>query len=181
MRQDSHYTYGDDGEQIELRPADKIAVDLEAAGTADLPAGVIADLRRQSDPLRGSVVLLRSDDLAAAVVDALESVGALHPVYTSEDGALLVVLPEVRVEVEDEAQAAKLRKHLDKTGSVEVVRDTGELLVLRPTSHRGDDALELANDITEFVDPPLAQARFLRVVPRPGSAAGGPRSRRQRR
>jgi hypothetical protein len=107
-----------------------------------------------------------SDDVA----QALDKAGALQPVYRSVDGALVVVLPEVRIELADTAQGKELRAYLEsfELGS-EVLRDTGEQVVLRPTSNRGDDALNLANAIEEAVHPPLSQARFVRIVPRPGT------------
>jgi hypothetical protein len=37
--------------------------------------------------------------------------------------------------------------------------------VLKPASGRGEEALELANHVSEQVNPDAAQARFLRIVP----------------
>jgi hypothetical protein len=91
-------------------------------------------------------------------------------VFRAADGSLLVVLPEVRIEAADERQARKIRRALDGASvASEVVRDKGEQLVVRPRSHKGGDALELANLVAETVEPPMAQARFLRVVPRPST------------
>jgi hypothetical protein len=113
--------------------------------------------------------MLPSAEVPDDVAHALDQAGALQPVYRSADGALVVVLPEVRIDLADTEQASQLHDYLashDLTS--EVLRDTGEQVVLRPTSNRGDDALSLANSIEETVHPPMSQARFLRIVPRPG-------------
>lgn len=161
------YYYDVNGSQVPLRAADKVAVDWSAAANAHLPADELAALKKQGTELRGDVAMLPAAAVPHPVADALDEAGALHPVFKSDDGGLVVVLPEVRIEAEDEAQAAKLREYIGSTDS-EMVRDTGEQMVVRPTSHRGADALTLANRIAEDMHPPMTQARLLRVVPRPG-------------
>jgi hypothetical protein len=163
------YYYDVDGSQIQLEPADQIAVDLDAARTAKLPRNVLDGIETKGRELRGGVVMLGAGDLSPDFVEALNEVGALQPVFGSGDGALVVVLPEVRIETADQSQATDLREWLRSADvDSEVVRDTGDRLVVRPTSGRGSDALDLANSIEEEVHPPVAQPRFLRVVPRPG-------------
>lgn len=163
------YYYDVDGSRIRLDPADQLAVDLGAARTAKLPREVVSAIERDGRELRGGVVMLGVGDVSEEVAEALDEAGALQPVYGADDGALIVVLPEVRIEAADESQATDLRKWLRSANvDTEVVRDTGDRLVVRPTSGRGSDALDLANSIEEEVHPPIAQPRFLRVVPRPG-------------
>jgi hypothetical protein len=78
-----------------------------------------------------------------------------------------VVLPEVRVE---ESRGAK-RKHLadwleSHAQETVVTSRSADRFVLQPKSGYGGDALTLANQLTEQVGPELAQARFLRLLPR---------------
>ena len=170
MRSESAYFYDADGSQVPLGPSDEVAVQWKAADAANLPASVLAELKGQGRDLRQGVSMLPSAAVSDDVAQALDKAGALQPVYRSVDGALVVVLPEVRIELADTAQGKELRAYLEsfELGS-EVLRDTGEQVVLRPTSNRGDDALNLANAIEEAVHPPLSQARFVRIVPRPGT------------
>jgi hypothetical protein len=165
---DDAYYYDADGSQVRLHASDAFAVDWGAAEKASVPAGDLAALREHGTELRGDVAMVPASAVPTPVEEALDAAGALHPVFRSDDGALVVVLPEVRVEAADAAQAAKVREVVDSTDS-EMVRDTGEQLVVRPTSQRGADALTLANRIEEEVHPLMTQARFLRVVPRPGT------------
>jgi hypothetical protein len=87
------------------------------------------------------------------------------PVFRAEDGSLVAVLPEVRVECADPAVLDAVVASLDDTL---VVDRSEERLVLAPGSGRGEDALALANTLAETFDLDVAQARFRRVVPRPG-------------
>ena len=162
------YYYDADGSQVPLRAADKVAVDWGAAANAQIAPNELAALKEHGTELRGDVAMLPSAALTHPVAEALDKAGALHPVFKSDDGGLVVVLPEVRIEAANEAQAAKVREYIDSTDS-ELVRESGDQLVVRPTSHRGADALTLANRIAEEMNPPMTQARLLRVVPRPGA------------
>lgn len=164
----AYYYYDSDGSRVTLDPADAVAVDLATAREAGYSESAVLALGRHSRKLRGNLVLLEKADLPSELEDALDEAGALQPVFRAGDGTLVVVLPEVRIEAADERQATAIRSSLKAaTVESEIVRDGGAQLVLRPTSGRGVDALELANRIAETVEPPLAQARFLRVVPRP--------------
>jgi hypothetical protein len=162
------YYYDSDGSQVPLHASDEVAVSWDAAAQSELPRDVLATLKQHGRELRGGVAMLPSAAVTDEMAEALDAAGALQPVYRSEDGALVVVLPEVRVEVADEAQAAQVRDYLRTMDlASEVVRDTGEHFVVRPASNRGVDALDLANRLEEEMHPPMTQARFLRVVPRP--------------
>ena len=161
--------YYADGERIPLDPTDQVAVDLETAKAVDLPSTVTREIQGTGRPLRGAIVMVARDAVVASVADLLDEAGALHPVFVAADDTLLVVLPEVRVEVADSEAATEVRQYLE-AGSVpaEVVEDKGNWLTVRPTTGRGADALELANRIAEDLHPLTAQARFLRIVPKPG-------------
>jgi hypothetical protein len=164
----SRYYYAG-GEKVALTPADDlVAVDERALSS--VPKAVENALRQNVQPLSGGVALLNRADLGAdahAAMQVLEAAGAIHPVYRAQ-GALLVALPEVRVEETRGAKRKRLTDWLASHAKEAVVTLHGEdRLVLQPKS--GSDALKLANELTEQVGPELAQARFLRVVPRPST------------
>ena len=143
-------------------------MDLGAAESAALPADVLAKLKDEGTALRGSIVMIDADKLPKDVGEALDAAGALQPVFGSRTTGLIVVLPEVRIETDTEGEASEVKRVLESSDiDAEVVRDAGDQIVVRPASGRGIDALQLANQIVEAVHPPVAQARFLRVVPRP--------------
>ena len=85
--------------------------------------------------------------------------------FRAEDGSLITVLPEVRVECEDPAVLDAVSSSLR---DARVTQRTDERLVIEPTSGRGEDALALANHLAESFDLEVAQARFRRIIPRPG-------------
>ena len=87
------------------------------------------------------------------------------PVYEAEDGTMLAVLPEVRVECAD---PKVLDQVADSLEAATVSERSEERLVIRPDSGRGEDALAIANHVHEAYAVDVAQARFRRVVPRPG-------------
>jgi hypothetical protein len=173
LRGKEAYYYAD-GSQVPLHRAEELAVDLPTADRASLPKDVLNRLSKHGRELRKGIVLLDGSQVPSDVADALDAVGALPPVFRSSDGSLVVVLPEVRVEAADKEQAERVRRYLHSSEvESEMVRDSGERLVLRPASGRGADALDLANRIVEKIHPLMAQARFLRVVPRPGPDGRG--------
>ena len=61
---------------------------------------------QQAEPLRGSLVLAKRDDLSEESLEQLDRAGAAQPVLEASDGTLLTVLPEVRVELEAETRRA---------------------------------------------------------------------------
>jgi hypothetical protein len=143
------------GTKIRLAPAD----DLYAVGH-DKAVGVAGGMVGRS--LGGGLRLVTRAQLGAAA-----AAKPTYPVYRAQ-GATLVVLPEVRVEESRAAQRAELDRWLAAHGeSVAVVSRDDDRVVLRPVSGSGEDALAIANDLAEEVGPELAQARFIRVVPRP--------------
>lgn len=122
-------------------------------------------LQREAEPLIRGIVLVHSAALSEHQRAILDEEGALHPVYR-HGSAVLIVLPEVRVDI-TRAQRRSVLSFVKKSplpASVEV--DEGEQLVLRPASGKGIDALELANRLHEATHPKMAQARFLRIIPR---------------
>jgi hypothetical protein len=143
-----------------------VAVDARRSEAADAASDLRAILRDGSRPLRGDPVLVRRDALSSQQLDALSKPGAIHPVFHAA-GARLVALPEVRVEESSPERQEALHRWLRQHGDeVEVVEDRGDRVVLRPTSGPGQNALALANRLSEQVGPEMAQPRFLRIVDR---------------
>jgi hypothetical protein len=151
------------GERRGLGDSDLVAVDLDAVG--DLEKEVLQELRGTGRPLTGAVVLVDAATARRLLGDRLEEAPGVHPVYEAE-GALVVVLPEVRVEGGVEA----LRRVQERSSARAGVDASEGRLVLRPRSRRGQEALELANELTESAEEDeldLAQPRFLRITERP--------------
>ncbi len=166
MGKPSYYYSG--GKRIALEPDERtIAVDLRRARAAASPQ--VREWAERSGGLasvKDGIALVPRAEIPAEVLAGLDQEGAIHPVFRY-GRARIVVLPEVRVEVAG-AEEQRLRRALEKGDfQAEVEHDDGERLVLRPRSGRGIDALALANALHEKVAPSLAQARFLRIVPKP--------------
>lgn len=152
------------GRRRGLGESDLVALDLAAVDA--IGEGERDALRDQGRTLTGEVVLVDREAAARVLGDRLRDASGVHPVYEAE-GALVVVLPEVRVE----GGADALDRVQRKAASTRTVVESDEgRLVLRPGSGRGEEALALANEIVESDESAgldLAQARFLRVTPRP--------------
>jgi hypothetical protein len=161
---DYYYTAG---QAVQLTPDDDwVAVDTRRGAPSDTTGSLQVALRESSRPLRGDLLLVRRDALSDRQLDALARRGAVHPVFHSE-GAMLVALPEVRVEEPSPERRRALHRWLHlHANDTEIVNETGGRIVLRPASGGGRDALDLANHLTEEVGPEMAQPRFLRVVER---------------
>lgn len=160
--QDRYYWAG--GRKVPLSASSDVVIDLDSEAGARLADPSHAALRDSGRRLTSSLMLVsRSDALAALGEDGVSARG-VHPVFRSEDGSLVVVLPEVRVEGRDPERLAALGRSLT---TAHVKDQTSERLTLEPDSGRGEDALALANTLAESPDTDVSQARFLRVVARP--------------
>jgi len=161
--------YYANGRRVPLKiDREHVAIDLTSPALAG---------KRAADRLGPNITKLPGSSLAIVarkllpkdVLAALESNGALHPVYQAA-GARLVAYPEVRVEVAD-AERRDVLSVIEGSGiASEVGMSEGGEMTVRPRSRRGTDALSLANLISERAHPASAQARFVRVVPRPNTA-----------
>lgn len=171
---DTYYWAG--GRRIPLAASSDVVVDLDSAAAARLAGPQLDGLRAVGRSLTGSLLLVPGAEATAALGEDVGSLPGVHPVYRSTDGSQVVVLPEVRVEADPVALTA-VRRSLT---AAHVTEETDERLVLAPDSGRGSDALTLANELAETLAASggahLAQARFVRVVPRPGPP---PRGRRR--
>jgi hypothetical protein len=159
------------GQRIELEPAtDLLAVDESALRQADLPASAKKALTKAARQLTSGISLIDRDAVDGVVADALANAGALQPVFRAM-GALLVALPEVRVEfAEGAAKKQGLEKWLAARGDEAAIEKQSDgRITIRPTSGYGGDALAIANALAEEVKPEVAQPRFVRIVRRPGA------------
>jgi hypothetical protein len=165
-----HYYYAD-GERIELTRADDlVAIDEQRLTRAAVPEAIRAELRKSAQSLRAGICLMRHDTLSPETLKLLREAGALQPVFRAQD-ALIIALPEVRVEERRAAGQRRLQKWIDSHRDQALVRSQVEgRIVLEPVSADGEDALAIANALTEEVKPEMAQARFLRVLPRPSTS-----------
>ena len=152
------------GERHALEPVDgSLAIDSRVAAAAGL-GGAVAALAIQSR-LPGGVVLVERVDCAPELHRLLGQAGAIRPLYRSGQ-ALVVLMPEVRVEFDGARHEDALRLIERSKVPADITEDTQERLALRPRSGKGDDALDLANYIYEHVHPAASTVRMLQVVPR---------------
>jgi hypothetical protein len=160
-----HYYYAG-GRKIELEADDKhVAVDRAVADAAGLTSGAIGGA---ASDLRSGVVLSEKSSLGDKVLDALDSAGALRPVFR-RDEAVLVALPEVRVEYDDPTQRKAVKTLLASDfQDVSISEETDDRLILKPASGDARDALKLANDIFEHAHPAASSVRFVQFMPKPG-------------
>ncbi len=161
-----HYYYAG-GERHALTSDDEfLAIDRSRLKQAGVDKLTENKLMRDSQALRGNIRLIPKLAVPPELRERLAASGALQLVFR-EQGAWIIVLPEVRAEAATEAGRAEVRGWIDKSEiPFEIVRERGNQLLLRMTSGRGEDALEFANRLHEEVHPDLVQARFLRIVPK---------------
>jgi hypothetical protein len=128
------------GEKIELTPAEDLFA-VEPQNIRSVAGASPSVGRALTDGLR----LVTKDELG----DAAKGLGgskSKYPVYRSQ-GAIVVALPEVRVEESRKTHWAKLDKWLAEHGDdVTVVSRDDDHVVLKPVSGSGVDALTIAND-----------------------------------
>lgn len=153
------------GERIGIAPdARHLAVDgrrAESAGLAPALKGLAA--RR----LPEGVLLVERSDVATSLVEQLRRAAVVMPVYHREE-AILVPLPEVRVEIEGAGQREAVMQSLATAGQpTDVSEPVENWLLVRPRSGSGDDAIDLANHLHETAHPAAASVRFLQVVKKP--------------
>lgn len=156
----SYYWAG--GRKIPLLPSDQVVVDLDSETGCTVPA---RGLRGKGRLLSGSLLLLPRAEAERALGEAVATASGVHPVFRTEDGSLVAVLPQVRVEASAPGTLDEVARALSHA---RVVERSDERLVLEPDSGRGEDALALANRVAETTSADVSQARFIRVVPRPG-------------
>ncbi len=140
------------------------ALDTEALPLAEIADSIREQLLAEAQRLRGKYVLVH---LTSGLLEALRAAHVVQPVYRCAD-AMLVALPEVRVEESRPERLQRLRDWLKSQGPrIEVSESENGRLTLRPSSGDAEEALEIANALQEEITPELAEARFIRSVARP--------------
>lgn len=175
-RTSSSYYYAD-GKRVRLEvDRDHIAIDLPSA--TSIGQSVMGPLRSSMSMLPGgTLAMVARAVLPKGALQALESIGALRPVYRAA-GARIVAYPEIRVDV-SRAARDDVMSAIEQSGIPADMETTeGGEMTVRPKSGRGADALSLANCIHERARPASAQVRFVRIVPRPQQQQPPPRASR---
>jgi hypothetical protein len=160
----SYYYAG--GQKVDLhKDDDYVGVDQSLA-----PAGLIADLASAfagAPQMSGGVVLAPRSSIGAAAMASLQAAGATRPVFR-RGAALMVALPEVRVEMDDPLQRHAVDELLADPAHGMLIKEEGAgRLVLTPASGSAADALRMANKIYEEAHPASSSVRFLQFTPRP--------------
>ena len=163
MSMTRHFYAG--GERHVLEPAKEwLAIDTRAAVAAGL-SGEITALPVGSK-LPGGIILVDRAECPGDLSARIDAAGAARPAYRS-GRAVVVLMPEVRVEFDRSQHADALRALSESEVSAEITDDAPDRLALRPRSGKGEDALDLANYIYEHVRPAASSVRMLQVVPKP--------------
>jgi hypothetical protein len=162
MTDDDYYWAS--GEKIPLSAAPEIVVNSKAADEQGLWQGELSEVASsQGTDIGKGLVILPSDAVPAELRDRLDDTGASAPVYSADD-ALIVVLPEVRME-STTSSAQEVRAAVERIDSNASVEESAPgRFVVKPSSGRGADALDLANRLTEAVNPDAVQPRFVRIT-----------------
>jgi hypothetical protein len=162
----SYYYYAG-RDRIELEPEEEwVAVDATCLGRGKRDTALRKRLERER-PVTGDVYVVGRKELSDADVGRLDRKGAVQPVF-KHGRARIIVLPEVRASLREEKDTRALKRLIKKPEyKAEIVRQSGRRVVLRPASGRGLDALTIANRLKEEGEATVAQARFIRMVPRP--------------
>jgi hypothetical protein len=168
-RGDAYYWAG--GRKVPLTASTDVVVDLDSEAAAGLEPAQLDSLRAKGRTLSASLVMVARTDASEALGERCSTAPGVHPVFRSEDGTQIVVLPEVRVEGDDPDKLAAVVAGLGagegSPTAAHVTERSDERFVLAPDSGRGDDALALANSLAESSDTDLSQPRFMRIVARP--------------
>ena len=163
MSSDRYYWAG--GRKVPLATDRHIAVDQTSAERHGLWEGELASTADTAGHQIGDgLVMLPSDTVSSELRGRLDQTGASAPVY-SADESLIAVLPQVRMEVTPGTNASDVRAaiaNIDAGASVNEPKPGR--FVVTPSSGRGADALDLANQIVEQLRPEAAQARFVRIT-----------------
>ncbi len=153
------------GEKRALDPvSSRVAVDSRGAKAAGL-TGKLNEIPVEARLPSGMAIVAR-DAIPPALYLLLDHAGAVQPVYRVGP-ALVVLMPEVRVELDADQHTAALKALKASRVAADITDDTPERLSLRPQSGSAEDALDLANFIFERARPAAVTVRMLQVIPRP--------------
>jgi hypothetical protein len=156
--------YYSGGQRRELTLADeRLAIDTAAAEVAGLgrELKIVPPVSR----LPGGMAMYDRSALRTDVLERLQAAGAVSQVYRSGT-SFVVLMPEVRVELDAGQDSAAREAVLASTVASDVTDSTPERISLRPQSGSAEDALDLANFIYERARPAASSVRMLHVVPK---------------
>jgi hypothetical protein len=157
------------GRKVRLLPSNQVAVDLVRAQLSDLEPKQLAEIRRRGRSVNDGLMILGEAQFDEYERAELEAAAALQPIYASSDGTLIIVLPEVRVEISDPDKGRSfLNNFAGSDRGLQLSESKPGRFVIKLGKGNGDDALLLANELVETLHPDLAQARFVRLTDRPG-------------
>ena len=164
-RNPTGFYYYASGHPVELTLDETwLAIDTGQLKAAGITPRQEAALLKDAHPLRGQLILVKRQAIPPKKLGVLSRRGVAQPVFNS-NGALLIALPEVRVEESSSQRRRALLRWIREHGDVvEIVEDNGAKIVLRPTSGHGVEAIAVANQLNEQIGLELAQPRFVRVV-----------------
>jgi len=153
------------GRKIELELDDEhVAVNRAVAEAAGLTGRAIGS---GLPDLRSGVMLSVKSSLGDNLLEALHIAGALLPVFR-HDQAVLVALPEVRVEYDDLTQRNAVKKLLASDfRDAAISEETDDRLTVNLRSGNAQDALTMANEIFEHAHPAASSVRFVQFIPTP--------------
>lgn len=157
------------GQRHVLEPAgDWLAIDTRAATAAGLGSEIAA--LPVGSKLPSGIMLVPRGKCPKELYGRLNTAGAALPAYRS-GRAVVVLMPEVRVELNSGQHPAALRTLSESKVPAEITDDSPDRLVLRPRSGKGEDALDLANYLYEHIQPAASSVRMLQIIPKPGPTA----------
>ena len=156
------------GEKVELDLVDEYrAIDVRRVRRGTKLRRKVDEIVRNSKARTYKTVsIVPADALPAELEEELSRRGAFQPLFRRDD-AMIVFLPEVRIEEDRPEYKKKIRSLLKRHEAELTVDQRSYKANVKPKSGRGVDALELANEIQEEVSPDYVQARMLRITPRP--------------
>lgn len=113
------------------------------------------------------LLLIDRGEFGEAEFARLREEPGVQPVFDAA-GALVVALPEVRVEESRGArEKSAVRSWLKHRAVPLAIDEVDGRFTVHLESGRGRDALDLANALVEDLGPEMAQARFVRLVRKP--------------
>jgi hypothetical protein len=155
------------GQRVEIEPdPEHVAVDMNVAAKIGVGKELAAKVGAASQT--AGVILAEQSALGEETLTRLREGNALQRVYR-RNRALIVALPEVRIEFDNPKQRREVMDALTKSQLPRhtITEDSEERIVVKPVSGKGDDALRIANEIYERAHPAAASVRFIQFVPKP--------------
>ncbi len=162
--------YYSSGKKVPLKPAPGLfAINDKEVGEKLSVASYLSSIRSVLKNLRGHLALIDKNDLNEDILEKLRELKIVYPVFEA-DGALVIPLPEVRIEDDDQSRLIDVRNWVREHSQLaKIISDKHGRISVKPVSNDPSDALEIANRVTEEIGPDLAQTRFIRKISRGAS------------